>query len=444
MSKMQAWSKSLRKFHKDEDGSVLMLFGLMAIMLFMFAGCGLDFARAQHAATKGRSALDSATLAAAKSMREDPSLTDTQLLKIAQDYFNANITRAGVGGTTWTPVKFIDSTPDRNTGTVRATAKGDVLTYFYRVAGAAYQHIPVQPTVSVTYNVVDVELGMMLDVTGSMSDDNKIGDLKSAMKTLADIMLPDSGPKHAKMALAPFSGSVNLGSYASVASAGRSKDGCVIERLSAGYRFTDVPPTSAAFGVQGDMATTAAYACPKAKLEPLTDDKAKLLASVNAYTPGGCTGGHMGAAWAWNLISPNWSGVWPTAPAPYNDGKTVKAVILMTDGLFNTAHTGAGSNCDNGNPLSGNLAKQTCDGMKAQGVSVYTVGFRLSSAGPGAAAVLAACASTPGQALLAEDGAQLKQVFTDIAIQHRTGRLEIGETSLLVAVSSPHRKEAVW
>ena len=31
---------------------------------------------------------------------------------------------------------------------------------------------------------------------------------------------------------------------------------------------------------------------------------------------------------------------------------------------------------------------------------------------------------------------------TAIAIQHRTGRLEIGETSLLVAVSAPHRKEA--
>jgi molybdopterin synthase catalytic subunit len=31
---------------------------------------------------------------------------------------------------------------------------------------------------------------------------------------------------------------------------------------------------------------------------------------------------------------------------------------------------------------------------------------------------------------------------TDVAIQHRTGRLEIGETSLLIAVSSPHRKEA--
>jgi molybdopterin synthase catalytic subunit len=31
---------------------------------------------------------------------------------------------------------------------------------------------------------------------------------------------------------------------------------------------------------------------------------------------------------------------------------------------------------------------------------------------------------------------------TGIAAQHRTGRLEIGETSLLVAVSSPHRREA--
>jgi len=32
--------------------------------------------------------------------------------------------------------------------------------------------------------------------------------------------------------------------------------------------------------------------------------------------------------------------------------------------------------------------------------------------------------------------------LTDVAMQHRTGRLEIGEVSLLIAVSSPHRKEA--
>ncbi len=32
--------------------------------------------------------------------------------------------------------------------------------------------------------------------------------------------------------------------------------------------------------------------------------------------------------------------------------------------------------------------------------------------------------------------------ITDIAVAHRIGRLEVGETSLLVAVSAPHRREA--
>jgi len=33
--------------------------------------------------------------------------------------------------------------------------------------------------------------------------------------------------------------------------------------------------------------------------------------------------------------------------------------------------------------------------------------------------------------------------ITDIALCHRIGRLEVGETSLVVAVSSPHRQEAL-
>ena len=40
--------------------------------------------------------------------------------------------------------------------------------------------------------------------------------------------------------------------------------------------------------------------------------------------------------------------------------------------------------------------------------------------------------------------AEVKERYgvAEIAIQHRTGRLEIGETSLLVAVASAHRSEA--
>jgi len=38
--------------------------------------------------------------------------------------------------------------------------------------------------------------------------------------------------------------------------------------------------------------------------------------------------------------------------------------------------------------------------------------------------------------------AMRRWAITDVAMQHRKGRLEIGETSLLVAVSAPHRKGA--
>ena len=38
--------------------------------------------------------------------------------------------------------------------------------------------------------------------------------------------------------------------------------------------------------------------------------------------------------------------------------------------------------------------------------------------------------------------ARARWPITDVAIAHRTGRLEIGETSLLVAVASPHRHDA--
>ena len=40
------------------------------------------------------------------------------------------------------------------------------------------------------------------------------------------------------------------------------------------------------------------------------------------------------------------------------------------------------------------------------------------------------------------DEVRAKFPVAEVGVLHRTGRLEIGETSLLVAVSSPHRREA--
>ena len=45
---------------------------------------------------------------------------------------------------------------------------------------------------------------------------------------------------------------------------------------------------------------------------------------------------------------------------------------------------------------------------------------------------------------LAEIAQEMRERYSveDVAMAHRLGRLEVGETSLVVAVASPHRKEA--
>lgn len=148
---------------------------------------------------------------------------------------------------------------------------------------------------------------------------------------------------------------------------------------------------------------------------PLTDDKASLKAHVNSLTAGGGTAGHLGIAWGWYLISPNWSSIWPTASKPWNydEVNATKAVILMTDGDFNREHASASKD-------SFHQAMDLCDQMKEapSNVTVYTVGFQVPDSvqktGDGKT-ILEYCATSPAFAYSASDGDQLLQVYKEIA-----------------------------
>jgi Flp pilus assembly protein TadG len=420
--------RNARAFLRREEGAVAMLFGLTFLVILLCVGVAIDIARAYHANNKAANALDAAALAAAKAMREQSSLSDGQIKQIAQDFFTANIAGAGIGKTSFDPIEAVIT---RTSGTVQASVNGVLDTYFVRIAGPSFKTIPITRDAAATYSLIDVELGVMLDVTGSMGDPSpggstKIADLRVAVKELNNIMLPSGGqPGKVRIGLAPFSGSVNLGTYADDVSANRSTDGCVIERTKVADRYTDENGVVSPFGIKGDFATASSYSCPPSKLQPLTDDKAKLDATADSLVAGGCTAGHLGTTWAWNLISDKWNGIWnlPDPITPYNDGKTVKAVILMTDGIFNTSYISAPNNCNGTglNPTSRNYAKQLCDAMKTKGVIVYTIGFMLTD--PNAQATMAYCASGPTRAILAENKTELTAAFTNIAIQLNNLRL---------------------
>ena len=111
---------------------------------------------------------------------------------------------------------------------------------------------------------------------------------------------------------------------------------CVTERIGANVN-TDVAPSTTYIGRHYPASSSE---CNPNVITPLTSDKPALHAKINALDTSGSTAGHIGIAWGWNLVSPNFGYLWPTEserPAPYGTPKLMKVVVIMTDGDFNTA-----------------------------------------------------------------------------------------------------------
>jgi len=71
------------------------------------------------------------------------------------------------------------------------------------------------------------------------------------------------------------------------------------------------------------------YLCPSRPILGLTNDPDVLRDQIDLLDANGNTVIPTGLAWGWRLVSP---GVPFTAGAPYEDQKTIKAIVLLTDG----------------------------------------------------------------------------------------------------------------
>ena len=159
----------------------------------------------------------------------------------------------------------------------------------------------------------DLEVAMMLDVTGSMGG-SKIADMKLAAKDLVEILVADDQSKHtSRVALAPFSRAVKVGSYFKAVTGSkpsRSWRTCVTERTGP-EKYTDAAPGAGKYVEK----YSGWYCRPRAKIVPLTSNKTLLNSTIDSFSATGATAGHIGTAWAWYLVSPKWNSVWPASPA---------------------------------------------------------------------------------------------------------------------------------
>ncbi len=405
---------SVDAFRKEERGSVMLTFGVMTFVLFFTAGLAIDYGRIQDLRTRMGGAIDAASLAVGRELLNG-KLTDEELVQLGKAYFVENAKGSGGGlATLGEPTVKIN----RATGAVEIWAKAQIAMTLTRLGGFDTVDVPVMS--EAVFQQRNIEVGMALDLTGSMKDPiggkSKLASLKVAFQDFVDTIMPEQdGSAHwVKVALAPYSAGVKLGPYATGLTTGKSVDGCVSEQV--GKKFDD---NVGKYHVKKDSRIDIDplddvgdhFECPPPIVKPLTQSKSDLVAEVNSYTAAGWTSGHLGVQWAWNLISDNWGGVWggdskPESYTKITEKKLMKAVVLMTDGAFNTAFHG---------DTSAKQAVALCTAIKAKEVIVFSVGFGLGSDAK-ALANLQACA-TPGDDYFAaaESEEDLKAAFRKFA-----------------------------
>ena len=178
---------------------------------------------------------------------------------------------------------------------------------------------------------------------------------------------------------------------------------CVSERAGP-EAFTDKTPGP--FSWIGNEAVF----CPSTSVVPLTKNRTVLNNSIDAMLPVGPTAGHIAVAWSWYLVSPEWAGIWPASSRPleYSDPDALKAVILMSDGEFNTEYERATLGA------SKDQAMNLCSQMRAKGVVVFSVAFQ---APPEAQITLKDCANNESRYFEANSGEELLAAYSAIASQ---------------------------
>ncbi len=197
----------LRRFARDTRGGFATMLAVSAVPLIFAAGVGVDVSRMLTARNDLQSATDNAALALAR----QPYATQTApvLQSQADAWVRANFARSDAS----TPV--VSPTADATQVVVAATT--DVTTTLGAMMQLPKMHVRVSSTVKRALK--KVELALVLDNTGSMTESDgsgstKAATLKTAATTLIDALSASataSGQADAfKVAMVPFATYVNI------------------------------------------------------------------------------------------------------------------------------------------------------------------------------------------------------------------------------------------
>lgn len=239
---------TLARFSRDRQGAVALIFGLTLMPMIVGTGLAIDYARAQTLQKEIGYALDAAALAAGSWQGLSPSEMEGK----AQTFFDANFNPSfGTSGNLDVAI---------NGSTIELAATGHVDTAILGIIGI--DQIDVAASTEVTVGEKKIELVMVLDNTGSMGWNGKIGALRNSAQLMVDTLFEgEAQPDFVKVGLVPFAAAVNIG-------ADKLGSGWVDVAAQSVVATEDFQPGVNVMNLFGEISNRNWNGCVRARIEP--------------------------------------------------------------------------------------------------------------------------------------------------------------------------------
>ncbi len=349
-----AYARRLARFRDEEDGSFVIVGLLLFLAIILVGGLSVDIMRHDYNRVMMQNTLDAAVLAAADRNQQ------LDAKAVVRDHF----AKAGISDR----LDDVKVVTNFNSKIVTAEASTDVSTIFLPAVGI--DRIPALVGGTAREDVGDIEVSMVLDVSGSMGSNSRLKNLKKAAVDFVDRMIPTEtdGTLRGKtsISIVPYAEQVNIGAnvlkHMNKVQQSHDDSACVdfrstdfstpaLDDDSVIWQTARFDPWSTAYnsgdyrarrwGCRSDAASRALI---------LGDDPAVLKAHINAMTDDGNTSSDIGLKWGAAFLDPGMEEVvdglvddkvvaakFKGRPWDYDDTR-VKVIVLMTDGANTSQH----------------------------------------------------------------------------------------------------------
>jgi len=216
--------QAARRFVRARDGNIAVTFAVASVPLICFVGAAIDYSRAATARTAMQAALDSTVLMLAKDLSAgviQPSDINNKASQYFQGLFDSYTAANNRDAYVDSVIANYTASNGNTPATISATANGHIDTHFMRLAGllsdpagSGFPTMSFNTSSTSTWGNVKMRVALVLDNTGSMASNNKIGALRTAVAGTGGLIDQLSALSHSSgdvyISVVPFAKVVNL------------------------------------------------------------------------------------------------------------------------------------------------------------------------------------------------------------------------------------------